>query len=275
MNYSKPVILDGAAGTLLWEMAGAAGIPKDPTWKYNLEHPELVKKLARRYLDAGAEMIQTNTFAVNRLSVERVSGYSVKDVVTAGVKLAREEAAGTGAGVYLSSGPLPDFLEPFGRVTREECAGYYDEIVTAAAAAGVDAIMLETFMDVNMMRIAAESAIKTGLPVICSMTFEKKHRTLMGNTVSDIVAALEPLGISGIGMNCSYGPVEAMDIIREFRDCTSLPLYFKPNSGMGESYTAEQFAEEIAPALEFVTYAGSCCGSDESYTAAIKRRSGK
>lgn len=261
----KIFLMDGAAGTTLWELAEQKGIERLPVWRYNIEHPELVLELHRRYIEAGCDMIQTNTFSVNAHSVKRSSDYSVKEVVGAAVKLAKQAVEGTDIKVYLSLGPLATLLEPYGKLTKAETFEIYTELVSAGAAEGADFVVLETFMDLEMMKVAAQAAKQFGLPLICSMTFEKRRRTMMGNTVQQIVDALSPLGLAAIGMNCSHGPVQAMEIIKEFSEKTDLPLYFKPNSGMGESYGPEQFAEEVSPALEFVSYVGGCCGCDDSY----------
>lgn len=265
----KPILLDGSAGTALWAMAEAAGVKKEPVWKYNIEHPEFVRELHRRYVEAGCEMIQTNTFEANRPAITRCSDYSVREVITAAVTLAKEAVAGTDVRVYASFGPLTVLLEPYGTLTCAETGEIYTEMTCAARDAGVDAIALETFMDVRMMEIAARCAKKTGLPVLCSMTFGKRRRTMMGDTIRKIVDTLSPLGIDAVGMNCSAGPVEALEIVREYHETTDIPLYYKPNSGVGATYSAEQFAREIAPALEYVGYVGGCCGCDDSYIREI------
>lgn len=269
MKEKRPILLDGSAGTALWAMAEAEGIERASVWRYNIEQPHLVTRLHKRYIAAGSRYIQTNTFSANGPSVARESDYAIEDVVGAAVKIAREAAEGTGVGVYASFGPLAAMLEPYGKLKKDECAAIYAAMCKAAE--GVDFILLETFMDLEMLRIAAGEALKTGLPVICSMTFEKRRRTMMGNSVQQIIDTLEPMGVHALGMNCSYGPVKAMEIIEEFREKTSLPLFFKPNAGMGESYTAEDFAAEIAPALEYVSYVGGCCGCDDSYISAVSR----
>ena len=260
-------LLDGSCGSLLWAMAEAEGIGREPTWKYNLEQKELVFRMHRRYVEAGCHMIQTNTFAANPASVSRSSEYSVGQVVSEAVSIAKS-AAGDSCRVYLSSGPMTQLLKPFGPLSPEECAEGYREIFSAAS--GVDAIMLETFMDLEMLKISAVEALKIGVPVVCSMSFEKKHRTLMGNRIGEICSAMEKLGVSAVGMNCSKGPVEGLEIIKEFSENTALPLYFKPNAGMGEQYGPKEFAAEIAPALPYVSYIGGCCGTDESYIKEIE-----
>ena len=267
----KPTLLDGSAGTALWAMAEAAGVERAPVWRYNIEHPEFVLKLHRVYVDAGCEMIQTNTFDANRYTIQRSSDYSVTEVITAAVELAKQAANGTDVKVYASFGPLPQLMKPYGPITEEEVCDIYAELARVAVDAGVDAIMLETFMDVKMMYIAAAAAKRFDVPVICSMTFEKHRRTMMGDNVEKIIETLVPLGIDGIGMNCSLGPVEGLEIMMEYREKTALPLYFKPNAGMGENYNARQFANEIAPAIDFVSYIGGCCGTDAEYIKEIKK----
>ena len=266
---SDVILLDGSAGTALWAMAESAGVKKEPVWKYNIEHPEFVRELHRRYVAAGCRMIQTNTFEANRPAVQRSSAYSVPEVITAAAKLAQESVSGTDVKVYASFGPLATLLEPYGKLTKAETTEIYTEMAEAAVSAGVKTIALETFMDVEMMRLAAQAAKSCGAEVICSMTFGKRRRTMMGDTVQKIVDTLAPLGLAGIGMNCSFGPAEALEIIREYRETTDLPLYFKPNAGMGETYSAAQFASELAPALPFVTYVGGCCGCDDTYIKEI------
>jgi 5-methyltetrahydrofolate--homocysteine methyltransferase len=250
-------------------MAERDGIVKEPVWKYNITHPELVKELHRSYIAAGADMLQTNTFSLNRMSAEK-EGFSVPETVRAAAAIALDAAKDTGKRVYLSSGPLSVLLKPYGKLEPEECREIYDEIFSAASSAGIETAALETFMDIRMMEIAAKSALENGLQVFCSMTFEKRRRTLMGDTVAKICEVLSRLSPAAVGMNCSYGPVAGLEIIREFREHTDLPLYFKPNAGMGTEYSEDQFVQEIRPAFEFVSYIGGCCGTDARYISRLR-----
>ena len=272
------ILLDGAVGTSLWEKAEARGIEKKPVWTYNITHPEIVRELAGDFLDAGAEIILANTFGANRPAVERSSKFAPAEVVAAGVRLARE-AIGSAAKLSLAIGPLTAMLEPYGDMEEDECREIYEEQIGAGMAERPDAITLMTFMDLEMMRIAATVAKRYDVPLYCAMTFEKHGRTLMGNTVRQVVDTLAPLGIDAIGMNCSLGPDLALPLIREFSECTELPLIFKPNAGMpivapsGEvttHYDVASFVREIVPALEYVTYVGGCCGCNAGYVRALK-----
>ena len=274
----KPILLDGAVGTCLWELAAKHGVEKKPVWTYNITHPELVRELTQAYLDAGSQIIMANTFGANGPAVRRSSKLDPVEVVRAGVRLARE-VIGNRARVGLDVGPLTAMLEPYGDMEEDECEAIFEEMIGAGMAERPDCICLMTFMDVEMMRIAASVARRYGVPVYCTMTFEKHGRTLMGNSVQDIVDTLAPLGIDGIGVNCSQGPELALPIIREFAEKTDLPLIFKPNAGkpivstggeVAADYDAETFVREIAPAMDFVSFIGGCCGSTPETIRAIK-----
>ncbi|MBE6016459.1 MAG: hypothetical protein E7233_02465 [Lachnospiraceae bacterium] len=266
----KTVLLDGASGTLLWEFAEEAGLPKKPVWQYNTDHPELVTKLAKSYIEAGSDIIFANTFSINSLSLEHASGYDLEESVRSGVRLAKEAAAGTGTKVALDIGPLSVFMEPYGDLEEDEAADIYREILDAGTKENPDLIVLETFMDLNMLEVAAQTAKEYGIPVICSMSFDKNGRTMMGNSVSDIAERLAPLSPAAIGLNCSLGPEEALPIIREFASVTDLPLFFKPNTGPtladGSSrVAAEEYVKDVSQALDIVTYIGGCCGTSPEY----------
>ena len=275
----KITLLDGAVGTSLWEKAEAHGWKKDPVWKYNIEHPEIVEELAREYIAAGSEIILANTFGANGPAVKRSSSYSVAEVVRAGVRLAKKAVAGTEVKVALSAGPLSMLLEPYGDLEEEEAEEIYTEMLSAGMEEHPDCIMLQTFIDLEMMKIAARVAKSFGVPVYCTMSFEKKGRTMMGNSVEDIINGLTPLGIDAIGMNCSLGPDLALPVIREFAEKTELPLIFKPNAGLPitaadgtviSDYDEKTFAKEITPALSLVQFVGGCCGCNAKYVEAIR-----
>lgn len=271
INKNGITLFDGASGTLLWYLAEKEGIEKLEVWKYNIVNPEIVETTTLIYVEAGADMVQTNTFAVNRLSVARSPEYSVRQVVGAACDIALKAAAGSNAEVYLDCGPLPVLMYPYGTLKAEECAEIYGEIMDVGVEKGLKTCVIETFMDLEMMKIAAAEAKKRGFRTICSMSFEKRRRTMMGNTVEQFCRAMEELGVDGIGCNCSHGPVQSMEVINEFREKTALPLFFKPNAGVGESCGPEAFVRELTPALGFVAFVGGCCGTDPSYISALRK----
>ncbi len=279
-NMGKITLLDGAVGTSLWEKAEAIGVEKVPVWRYNIEQPEIVKKLCQEYAMAGSEIVLANTFGANQTAVKRSSSYSVAEVVGAGVKIAKEALAGTDSKVALSVGPLSMLMEPYGDLTEEEAQALFEEQIGAGMEEHPDYIMIQTFMDLEMMRVAATVAKQYSVPVLCTMTFEKVGKTMMGNSVQDVIDELTILHVDGIGMNCSLGPDLALPVIREFSEKTDIPLVFKPNAGKpilstdGSTeipYDAKHFAKEVMESLDFVSYIGGCCGCNASYIKELKK----
>lgn len=268
---NTPILMDGSFGTALWNLAERNGIEKVSVWRYSAEHPELVNELYREYIEAGSLFIQTNTFSANSYTVEKETDYSTAFIIKKSAEIAIKAAQGTGVIPYLSCGPLPRFMMPYGELSEESVFSEYSNIVSSAYEAGIQYIMFETFMDVQMIAEAVKAAKNYPVKVICAMTFERGHKTLVGDSVDDIIDTLAPLEIDGIGLNCSCNPVESLKIIKEFHNKTDIPLYFKPNAGSGDSYNAEQFCKEIGPAVEFVKYIGGCCGTDSSYIRSLKK----
>ena len=275
MRRDDIVLLDGAVGTSLWEKTDR----KVEVWRYNLEDPAIVRELAEEYVRAGAQIILANTFGANRLAVRR-SDYSVQTVVSEGVRLAKDAIRGR-AKVALAVGPLPVLMEPYGDLTEEEAFEIFDEQISAGVAEGPDVIMLQTFMDADMMHIAARAAMKHDLPVFSLMSFTEVGKTIMGHSVEYFVETMADIPLAAIGLNCSLGPEKAIPIIRSFRDYTDLPLAFKPNAGKpilqdGASkmqYDIGTFVEDCMPALDCdVKYIGGCCGSNAAYISAMRER---
>ena len=275
-------LLDGAQGTLLWRKAEERGIPKASVWTYNLTAQELVAEVCREYAEAGSEIICSNTFGANRLTVGRESSSTVGQVVAAAVRTAKEALAGTGVRVALDIGPLSVLTEPYGDMREEETEEIFAEILRAGEEAGADCVFLETFMELEMLLAATAAAKRTALPVFCSMSFDESGRTLFGAGVEEMLEALEPLDVAAVGMNCSLGPDLALPIIRRFAERTTIPLFFKPNAGLPVTgpdgtlrydCTPETFAHDAELALETgrVAWLGGCCGTDPEYIRALKK----
>ena len=263
-------LMDGATGTRLWELAEAAGFERTATWRYNIEHPELVEQAAKEYIAAGSRILCSNSFAVNRMELSHFpDAPSAGEVVAAAVRIDKAAAAGTDAKVALDIGPLPRMMEPYGELTAEEAADCYAEIFEGGMAAQPDLIFFETFNSLDMLCAGLKAAKKYDAPVLCSMSFERHGKTLMGDAPADIAETLEKLGAAAVGLNCSFGPAAALPVIREFAAHTSLPLILKPN--VDEGTTAEAFAAELSRALELVDYIGACCGSNPDYIRALKK----
>ncbi len=265
---AKITFLDGAIGSILMENQHC----EHGVWQCNMQNAEQVTELHRAYIKAGAHIINSNTFSANRYTVKDCDT-TVSEVVASGVRLAKQAAQGTSALVALDIGPLPELLEPYGDLTEEDCTAFYDEIITAGAAEKPDIIFLETFLDIEMLVIAATCAQKTGLPLMCSMSFSQGGRTIMGNTPQQLVEALADFNVTAVGLNCSMEPKEALPVAEEFRRCTELPVIFKPNAGTpqfsadGISYEdAQTFVTDMMPIAKLGdVYIGGCCGTSPDY----------
>lgn len=271
----KIMLLDGGVGTSLW----AKTENKVAVWRYNIENPAIVQELHQEYLDAGSKVILTNTFGANRLAV-RSTDYKVKDIMAAGVRLGREVMAGK-ARVAMSVGPLPVLMEPYGDLSEEEAYEIFDEQISSGVAEKPDVIVLQTFMDLEMLKVALKAAARHDLPIFCMMTFTEVGKTMMGNSVQAFVDGVREFPIEAIGLNCSLGPDKAVPVINQFRQYTDLPLLFKPNAGKPISdginttveYDADVFVEDCLPVLHSdIQYIGGCCGSDPSYIRALRKK---
>ena len=270
-------LLDGANGTCLWAKTGDKG----PVWRYNKLFPDKVVELAGEFIDAGSDFVLSNTFSANRPSVEPFD-FSVEETVREGVILAKE-AAKDRARVLLDIGPLTGLLIPFGKIAKDEARETFAEMLKYGTMEKPDGIFLETFMDLEMLKIAAEEASKYDLPLLLSMSFTKYNpkkggRTMFGNNPAQIAKTLAPFEPEAIGLNCSEGPEETLPIIKEFAEVTDLPLIYKPNAGMpkvegGSEVDFDDFAREVSKAAEIPTlkYIGGCCGSSPKYIEALAK----
>lgn len=273
------ILFDGPHGMPLWEKAEKNGIAKAPVWRYNIEHPELVAELEKEYIAAGAQIVLANTFSANGPAVKKASPYTTPQIVEAGVKLTKGLLAGTGITTGLAIGPMSELLEPYGDLEEDECEAVYEEMIGTGMDAGAEMIYLQTFMDIEMMKIAAKIALSYRVPVHCSFTFQSNGRTLMGNTPTDIVRAFEPLAPAAIGVNCALGPDQMLPIVREYASVTQLPIVVKANSGRsvydggtGIGSDPVSYAEACEPLLEYVSYIGGCCGCDPRYIVELKKK---
>lgn len=275
MENKKFVILDGGMGTMLQ----AAGMPMGATPEvWNITHFDDVVKIQKSYIDAGSNVIYTNTFGANRLKLERC-GYSVSEIVGAAVAVAREAAKGSDARVALDIGPIGQMLAPLGTLSFDEAYDIFREIVEAGKAAGADLTVVETMSDLNETK-AAVLAVKenSDMPVWATMTVEESGRTFVGTTVSAMALTLEGLGADAIGFNCSLGPKALMPMVEELSRWTRLPIILKPNAGLPDpatgayDMTPEEFALEMVTASELgVSVIGGCCGTNPDFIAALAK----
>lgn len=271
------VLWDGPNGTPLWNKAREHGYPEVPVWIYSMEHPEIVEEMDREYVAAGAQIVLANTFAANPPAVRHASSYDPRDVIRTSVNITKKALEGTDVRLGLAVGPLSAILEPYGDMTEQECCGHFEEMIGEGVDAGAQLFYIQTFLDINMMKIATEVASQYHLPMFCSMALQSTGHTIMGASIDDIIRTFEPMGVEAVGFNCTLGPDAVYDLAREFASKTDLPIVLKPNAGLpqyggsGVGSDPESFARTLAPVLDYVKYIGGCCGCDPSYTAALRR----
>ena len=246
---------------------------------YNLLHPEIVTDIHRQYLQAGARVVLANTFGANAHKLAG-SGLAPEEAIAAGVRCAKKAAkAFDGAYVGLDIGPIGELLFPMGQLAFDEAYELFAEQVEAGVKAGADAIFIETMTDLYEAKAAVLAAKEhSSLPVFCTMSFEKDGRTFTGCQLSAMALTLSGLGVDGLGMNCSVGPVEMLEMAEEILRYTDLPLIIKPNAGLPEivdgrtrySITREEFVEAMqALVRRGAAMVGGCCGTDPGYIRAL------
>lgn len=264
------VILDGGMGTMLQSRGLELGeIPEI----LGITNKEEIIEIHKSYIDAGADIIYTNTFGANKFKLEN-SGYSVFDIVSTAVKNAKTACAGTDALVALDVGPIGQLLEPTGTMSFEEAYDIFKEQILAGQAA--DIIVFETMTDLLEIKAGVIAAKENSdKPIICTMTFEQNFRTFTGVSISSMALLLEGLGIDAIGINCSLGPNELLPIVQKLSRWTTLPIVVKPNAGLpdpnsnGYNVGSKDFADSVCELIKCgAKIVGGCCGTTPDYIKA-------
>jgi len=268
------LITDGAWGTELQARGLAPGAAPD-TW--NLTHPERVEAVAHAYVEAGSQVILTNTFRANAAAMEG----DLEAINRAGVEISKR-AAGARALVFASIGPTGKMLMA-GEIGSDRATAAFAAQAAALAAAGADALLVETMSDVEEARLAVAAAKTTGLPVIVSFAFDSgknKDRTMMGATPEAVAAAMVDAGADAVGANCGVGVERAAPICRRLRAACNLPVWIKPNAGLPKmegtairyDTSAEFFASHYTALREAgASFLGGCCGSTPDFIRALVR----
>lgn len=274
----RVVLADGAMGTMLYNKGIYFNLCFD---EVNLTNPDLVRSIHREYLQAGAEIIETNTFGANRFKLKKYGlEDKVREINQAGAAIAREEA-GTRTWVAGSIGPLGVKIEPWGPTSMEEAEEAFREQVAGLLAGGVDLFILETFSDINEIHQAIE-AVKKEAPdrlIVAQMTIEEDGNSLYGTTPEVFTRKLTEWGAHVIGVNCSVGPAAMLQCIERMVKVTTKPLSAMPNAGVPRNiegrniylcspdYLAEYARRFI---LNGVRIVGGCCGTTPAHIRAIR-----
>ena len=275
------LIFDGAMGTMLQANGMKPGqLPE----LQNISSAETVVDIHGAYVKAGCNILKTNTFGANRLKLQG-SGFSVAEVISAGIANARKAAKAGNAFVALDIGPTSKLLAPFGDLDFEEAVSVFAEMIRAGCAApagcagsGTDLILIETMIDSYEIKAAMLAAKEnSSLPVVVTFTPDSSGRLITGADILTAVCLIEGLGAAALGFNCGLGPAQMKALLPELVKHTSIPIIINPNAGIPEQVngkaeyhiTPEKFAEEMAGIAPYAQIIGGCCGTTPDHLAAM------
>src|SRR6267378_2481648 len=274
-----PVLCDGAMGTLLY----SKGIFINQCYdEMNVSQPELIRGIHHEYLQAGAEIVETNTFGGNSFRLARHSmAERVREINLAGARVAREAAKSFDVWVAGSVGPLGVRIEPLGKTSFEEARAAFRDQIAALVEGGVDLLMLETFgyLEELHQAVLASRDVNPKIPVVAHVTIDEDGNCLDGSDPEAFATRLADWKVDVIGINCSVGPVAMLEAIERVRAATDLPLATQPNAGMPRSveghniylcspeYMASYARKFVAAGVSLV---GGCCGTTPEHIRAMK-----
>ena len=265
------LFFDGGMGSLLQERGLAAGeLPE--TW--NITRPEEIQSIHRAYLDAGSDIINTNTFGANALKFPD----NLREIVESAVSNAKEARRQSGredAYIALDLGPTGRLLQPMGDLPFEQAVELFGEVVRIGAAAGVDLVLIETMSDSYELKAAVLAGKENcDLPVLVTVIFDENGKMLTGGTVDSAVAMLEGLRVDALGVNCGLGPKQMLPIVKRLTEVSSLPVIVNPNAGLPRSENgktvydidADEFAALMGEIADLgVQVLGGCCGTTPAH----------
>ncbi len=272
------LFFDGGSGTLLQER-GLRGGEQPEGW--NLTHPAEIVALHRQYLEAGADIIETNTFGANRFHY----GDETEKIVSEAVRLAKKARTAEGreedAYIALDIGPTGKLLKPMGDLDFEDAVGVFAQIVRAGVKAGADLVLIETMSDAYEAKAALLAAKENcDLPVVVTCTFDGSGKLLTGGTVRSLVPMLEGLGADAVGINCSLGPEEMLPLVKEFVRTASVPVIVNPNAGLPVTEDGRTVypvgPEAFSSCMEKIASLGvqamgGCCGTTPAHIQRLKQ----
>ena len=261
------LFFDGGMGTILQERGLAAGeLPE--IW--NITHPDEILSIHRAYLDAGSNIINTNTFGANALKYPE-NLREIVETAVAHAKEARRQSGREDAYIALDIGPTGRLLQPMGDLPFEQAVELFGEVVRIGAAAGADLVLIETMSDSYELKAAVLAAKENcSLPVLATVIFDENGKLLTGGTVDSVVALLEGLRVDALGVNCGLGPKQMLPIVQQLAKVSSLPVIVNPNAGLPRSengrtvydISADEFASLMAEIADLGVQAlGGCCGT--------------
>jgi 5-methyltetrahydrofolate--homocysteine methyltransferase len=278
LQSGRVLVSDGATGTILQRQGLPKGMPSD---QWVLENPEQVVALHRRFIEAGSDVILTDTFGGTPLRLVHTGiSASAAELNRRAVELAKTATAGTEVWVAGSIGPTGELLQPYGTLAEADAEAAFKQQAQALVAGGVDLIVIETQFDLTEAK-AALRAVRavTDLPVVCSFSYDRGTRTMMGVKPAQMAAELEGLGVNVLGINCGRSLADNQKALGELRQATNLPIWFKPNAGLPRTTESGDSEYDVTPAdmaaqvpgwIEAgAQVIGGCCGTSPEHLAAM------
>ena len=278
ISAGEILVSDGATGTNLLVRGLPSGMPSD-IWV--LENPEQILKLHREFIEAGSNILLTCTFGATSARLEQNGlGEKASELNTRAVELARQAAGEKEIFIAGSMGPTGHMLEPFGTMSEADAIATYTQQAKALIEAGVDLIVIETQFDLTEARAAIQAVrSQSSLPLVCSFSFDRGTRTMMGISPTQLGKELSGSGVNLLGINCGRSIEDNYKSLQELRQATDLPIWFKPNAGMPRvdaqdrpiyDLTPEMMAshvpEWIAAGAQII---GGCCGTSPDHLRKI------
>jgi 5-methyltetrahydrofolate--homocysteine methyltransferase len=281
LGEDTPVLFDGGMVTLLLER-GLEGGGAGELW--NVEHPDVIRKIHTEYAEAGARVLTTNTFGGTepRLEMHGI-GDRVHDVNKAAAEIAREVAQQHGAFVAGDLGPTGELMAPMGTLDEKQASALFEAQLRGLVDGGIDLVIIETISDLTEMRaaIAAAQTVAPDLPIVATFSFDTNLHTMMGVAPAQAVTDLADSGVDAIGANCGRGLAELESIVSAMVDVRpdGLMLVGQSNAGLphlvGDHFVYDATVEDVAQhAVRLremgIDLIGSCCGSTPAFTAAMR-----
>ncbi|MBE6712689.1 MAG: homocysteine methyltransferase [Ruminococcaceae bacterium] len=274
------VILDGGMGTLL---QNKGLLPGELPERWNVSHPEVIREIHTAYLDAGSNVISTNTFGANCLKFD---DNELNEIIFAAVDNAKAAVLASNTKketfIALDLGPTGKLLKPYGDLDFEEAVNVFKKSINIGVKAGVDLVFIETMNDSYETKAALLAAKEScDLPVIVSNAYGADEKLMTGATPEAMVAMLEGLGADAVGANCSLGPKQLIGVAKKLLEAASVPVLLKPNAGLPKmengatvyNVTAEEFAKDLSEIVKMgVRAVGGCCGTTPEYISALAKK---
>lgn len=281
IKNNRVVITDGSMGTYL-EKVGYKG--KTPEFAL-IESPDIIKRIHTEYIEAGAQVILTDTFGANRIRlIKKGLGDRISDINSIAVEVAFSSRGEKDIAIAGDMGPTGELLEPYGNLVPEEARDAFLQQAEILCKSGVDFIILETFQDLEELKIAF-STIREKLNcfVLPSITLTSGNnpKTLMGQGLEDIARFIEVEKVDVLGINCGISSREMVKVVRKLKSMIEVPLWIKPNAGQpsladGNVVYPEGIEEFVSNCLEMVKYGvkfiGGCCGTTPEYIRSLRDR---